>query len=84
VRAQIVEYKLEENQDIHLVLFDRGAYLIAEMPAAPCLTRKTRGRRAIIHARRLFEARCLSYNRGLGPGLVSEAGRAISGLALCS
>ena len=35
VRAQIVAYKLEDDQDIHLVLFDRGAYLIAEMPAHP-------------------------------------------------
>jgi hypothetical protein len=25
VRAQIVEYKLEEDQDIHLVLFEWGA-----------------------------------------------------------
>ena len=36
VRAQIVEYRLEDDQDIHLVLFDHGAYLIAEMPAARC------------------------------------------------
>ena len=58
VRAQIVEYKLEEDEDIHLVLFDRDAYSIAEMPAAGCITRKARDRRAIVGARRLFEARC--------------------------
>jgi hypothetical protein len=58
VRAQIVEYKLEQDQAIHLVLFERGAYLIAEMPASSCLTSKTRDRRAIVRARRLFEARC--------------------------
>ena len=57
VRAQIVEYKLEDDQDIHLVLFDRGAYMIAEMPAANCLAR-ARDRRAIIRVRRLFESRC--------------------------
>jgi hypothetical protein len=34
VRAQIVEYKYEEDGDLHIVLCDRGSYLIAEMPAA--------------------------------------------------
>jgi hypothetical protein len=72
VRAQIVAYKLEEDQDIHLVLFDRGAYLIAEMPAAPCLTRKTRDRRAIIQARRLFETRC---------GAATDSGRQLGAVA---
>jgi hypothetical protein len=58
VRAQIVEYKLEDDQDIHLVLFDRDAYLIAEMPSAACLTARTRDRRALVRERRVFEARC--------------------------
>ena len=53
VRAQIVEYKLEEDEDIHLVLFDWDAYSIAEMPDASCLTRKTPNRRAIVRARRV-------------------------------
>jgi hypothetical protein len=35
VRAQIVPYKLEADDDIHLVLFGGGSYMIAEMPAAP-------------------------------------------------
>jgi hypothetical protein len=58
VRAQIVEYKAEEDGDIHIVLFDRGAYMIAEMPAASCLTRRTRARRRMIRVRRSFESRC--------------------------
>jgi hypothetical protein len=58
VKAQIVEYKLEDDSGIHLVLFDRGRYMIAEMPAAACLSRRTRDRRALINARRLFAARC--------------------------
>jgi hypothetical protein len=35
--AKITEFKLEGDSDIHLVLFDQNAYLIAEMPAAQCL-----------------------------------------------
>jgi hypothetical protein len=75
VRGQIVEYKLEQDQDIHLVLSDRGAYLIAEMPAASCATRKTRDRRAIVRARRLFEARC---------GVASESWRQLGAVAYVS
>jgi hypothetical protein len=58
VKAQIVQYKLEEDSDIHLVLYWRGAYMIAEMPAASCLSSRTRDRRAIVAARRLFTRRC--------------------------
>jgi hypothetical protein len=58
VSAQIVEYKLEDDQDIHLVLYGAGAYLIAEMPAASCLPRRTRDRRAIVRVRRFFETGC--------------------------
>ena len=58
VRAQIVQYKLEDDGDIHLILFDGGAYMIAEMPRASCLPQTTRARRAIAEARRLFEQRC--------------------------
>src|SRR5438552_14305806 len=32
VVAQIVQFKGEDDSDIHLVLFDKGNYLIAEMP----------------------------------------------------
>jgi hypothetical protein len=58
VTAQITEFKLECDSDIHLVLFDGGAYLIAEMPAAQCLPKKTRDRKAIIAARKKFETSC--------------------------
>jgi hypothetical protein len=58
VAAQITESKLEADADIHLVLFDSGAYITAEMPAATCLPARTRDRRAIINARRLFVTRC--------------------------
>jgi hypothetical protein len=42
VKAQIVQFKLEEDSDIHLILFWAGRYMIAEMPFAGCLP----GRRA--------------------------------------
>jgi hypothetical protein len=58
VTAQIVEYKLEADQDVHLVLFDHGNYLIAEMPSAGCLPATTRDRRAIVAVRHLFQSRC--------------------------
>jgi hypothetical protein len=58
VSAQIVEYRLEDDQDIHLILYGAGSYLIAEMPAAACLPRGTRARRAIVRVRRMFETRC--------------------------
>jgi hypothetical protein len=58
VTAQIVEFKIEGDSDIHLVLFDANAYLIAEMPAAKCLPKKTRDRKAIVAARKKFETSC--------------------------
>jgi hypothetical protein len=58
VSAQIVEYRLEDDQDIHLVLYGGGSYLIAEMPAAACLPPRTRARRAIVRVRRMFRTRC--------------------------
>ncbi len=58
VKAQIVEYRLEDDGDIHMVLFDRGAYMIAETPTAACLPPTTRDRRAIVLARRRFENAC--------------------------
>jgi hypothetical protein len=56
--AQITEFKLEGDSDIHLVLFDNGSYMIAEMPAAACVPRKARARKAMIAARKKFESRC--------------------------
>lgn len=58
VTAQIVQFKLEEDSDIHLILFDRAHYLIAEMPLGSCLPRATRDRKAIIRARATFINRC--------------------------
>jgi hypothetical protein len=58
VTAQITEFKIEGDSDIHLVLFDAGAYLISEMPAAQCLPKRTRDRKAIVAARKKFEASC--------------------------
>jgi hypothetical protein len=58
VTVQITHFKAEGDSDIHLVLFDGGAYGIAEMPAARCLPKKTRARRAIIAARRKFTTNC--------------------------
>jgi hypothetical protein len=58
VKAQIVQFKLEDDSDIHLILFDRGSYLIAEMPFAACLPARARDSRAIVSVRRLFEQRC--------------------------
>jgi hypothetical protein len=58
VSAQIVQFKLEDDSDIHLILFSQGRYMIAEMPAAACLSRTTRDRRAIVAAPSGFVRRC--------------------------
>jgi hypothetical protein len=58
VLAQITEFKLEGDSDIHLILFGDGAYLIAEMPAGQCLPKSTRDRKAIVAARKKFETNC--------------------------
>jgi hypothetical protein len=58
VKAQIVQFKLEDDSDIHLILFWQGRYMIAEMPSAACLPRTTRDRRAIVAARAGFVRRC--------------------------
>jgi len=58
VKAQIVQFKLEDDSDIHLILFWGGRYMIAEMPFAGCLPRTTRDRRAIVAARVGFVRRC--------------------------
>jgi hypothetical protein len=58
VTAQITEFRLEAESDIHLALFDAGAYLIAEIPAAHCVPTKARDRTAIIAARKKFVTSC--------------------------
>ena len=56
--AQITEFKREGDRDIHLILFDAGSYGIAELPAAACVPKKARAPKAIINARKKFEAAC--------------------------
>jgi hypothetical protein len=58
VSAQITEFKLEGDSDIHVVLFGDGAYLIAEMPAATCIPKRARDRRAMIAVRKKFDTHC--------------------------
>ena len=58
VNVQITEFKLEGDSDIHLVMFGDGAYGIAEMPAAQCLPKTTRDRKAITAARKKFATAC--------------------------
>lgn len=58
VTAQITEFKLEGDSDIHIVLFGDNAYLIAEMPAPQCIPKKARDRKAMIAVRKKFEANC--------------------------
>jgi hypothetical protein len=78
VKAQIVETKLEDDSDIHLILFWQGRYMIAEMPSAACLPRTTRDRRAIVAARAGFIRRCGSPSTDFQPlgavALVSGVG----------
>jgi hypothetical protein len=58
VSAQITEFKVEGDGDIHQVLFGDGGYLIAEMPAPACIPKKARDRRAMVAVREKFETRC--------------------------
>src|SRR6266496_1946044 len=58
LHCEITEFKRESDSDIHLILFDAGTYGIAEMPAAACVPKKARARKAIINARKKFEAAC--------------------------
>jgi hypothetical protein len=58
VTAQITKFKREGDSDIHLILFDAGTYGIAEMPSGDCVPKKARARKAIINARKKFEAAC--------------------------
>jgi hypothetical protein len=58
VIGQITEFELEDDDSIQLVLFDHGSYLIAEMPAAQCIPKTARDRKAIVAARKKFTTRC--------------------------
>jgi hypothetical protein len=56
VTATLVKYKLESDQDIHLVLAGGGKTMIAEMPSANC-DRGARARQAMLVARQKLESR---------------------------
>ena len=59
VRGQIVEYRLEADGDLDLVLYDgKRSYLTATMPHPRCLSARTRARAAIVRARALLEGLC--------------------------
>jgi hypothetical protein len=63
VSARITEYKLADNDEVHLILVRRGWHMIAKMPSPACLPKITRDRRAIVGARRFFESRCRPATR---------------------
>jgi hypothetical protein len=59
VRGQIVEYRLEQDGNVDLVLYDgKQSYLTATMPHPRCLSTRTRAREAIVRARALLEGLC--------------------------
>jgi hypothetical protein len=59
VRGQIVEYRLERDGDLELVLYDgQHSYLTATMPHPRCLRTRTRAREAVVRARALLEGLC--------------------------
>ena len=68
VRAQIVEYRLERDGGVDLVLYDgKRSYMTAAMPHARCLPARTRARRAIVGARAFFEGLCGPARRSWRP-----------------
>lgn len=59
VRGQIVEYRLDQDGEIDLALYDgKRSYLTATMPHPRCLSARTRAREAIVRARALLEGLC--------------------------
>jgi hypothetical protein len=56
VTATLVKYKLESDQDIHIILADGGKTMIAEMPNVSC-DYGARARYAMLRARNKLEAR---------------------------
>ncbi len=60
IKARLVETKIEDDQDIHLVVADpraRSHTMIVEFPAAACTTHSVK-RSAMMHARRAFVSAC--------------------------
>src|ERR671925_1796239 len=59
VRTQIVEYKLETDSAVHLVLYDgKQSYMTAVMPSSRCLPQTARARGSIERARAFLEGLC--------------------------
>ena len=58
VSAELTEFKLESDSDIHLVLTDSGGYtMIAEIPAPHCVSRSSPFAGGVGNARAQFDAR---------------------------
>jgi hypothetical protein len=55
VTATVIGYKIEDDGDIHVVLYDAGKMMVAEIPDVH-LIRKSRFRDPIVGARAAFEA----------------------------
>jgi hypothetical protein len=58
VTAEIAGFRLEVDGDIHLVLLAAGFNGTAEMPAAGCLPKRARDRKALVRVRQQFVAAC--------------------------
>jgi hypothetical protein len=56
VTATFVKYKLESDQDIHVIIAASGKTMIAEMPSVNC-DRGARARHAMLVARQKLESR---------------------------
>jgi hypothetical protein len=82
VRAKLVEMKLEDDSDIHLVIADprrTGATMIAELPNASCTAGATPRARAMMRqARNAFVAACgaptTSFKRLSGTATIAGVG----------
>lgn len=57
VKATLTGYKREADSDLHLVLQESGASMIAEIPKAPCVAAGSPFRGAITNARQAFDAK---------------------------
>jgi hypothetical protein len=58
VVAQITDYRLGEDGELRLILFDKSDYMVAALPAPYCVPGTARDRKAVVKARHAFETRC--------------------------
>ena len=72
VTATLVKYKLESDEDIHVVLADGGKTMIAELPSPLC-DRGARARRAMLRVRQRLERHLQSQAEGRIRGRTLEA-----------